>query len=292
MQLGDVATWRNYSCKHVEYYNKLGPDLPSLVSLHSALSVDGLASGSYQTEWLPFCVFLTHNLLYFFRKQAGIQDTFMTYTVYDDVITFKLIQEACKTLSKNSLFLYLLSTDSLVQFRCCLYAKKPDNGSTWDQSGVVPFQEKLWKAHARKTQLHFDLLSLREGKEGAIPQKDGAVHALSLPSQLGDPASSLNHLGCLPRTPLERSPTNVAAFVQSSFTAHLCHYNRLGGFSAPCAMHTPARKWPLALHFYMLKIKVQDNAGVAKHLQDFVYKSLPRLTTDICLQNLKMKNSL
>ncbi|KYO34367.1 hypothetical protein Y1Q_0007638 [Alligator mississippiensis] len=31
-------------------------------------------------------------------KQAGIQDTFMTYTVYDDVITFKLIQEACKTL--------------------------------------------------------------------------------------------------------------------------------------------------------------------------------------------------
>uniref|UniRef100_A0A7M4E2R0 guanylate cyclase n=1 Tax=Crocodylus porosus TaxID=8502 RepID=A0A7M4E2R0_CROPO len=35
------------------------------------------------------------------KTQAGIQDTFMTYTVYDDVITFKLIQEACKTLSMS-----------------------------------------------------------------------------------------------------------------------------------------------------------------------------------------------
>uniref|UniRef100_A0A8C3SI22 guanylate cyclase n=1 Tax=Chelydra serpentina TaxID=8475 RepID=A0A8C3SI22_CHESE len=33
------------------------------------------------------------------RTQAEVQDTFMTYTVYDDVITLKLIQEACKILN-------------------------------------------------------------------------------------------------------------------------------------------------------------------------------------------------
>ncbi|CAM5076462.1 unnamed protein product [Natator depressus] len=32
------------------------------------------------------------------KTQAEVQDTFMTYTVYDDVITLKLIQEACKIL--------------------------------------------------------------------------------------------------------------------------------------------------------------------------------------------------
>nr|XP_056712866.1 guanylate cyclase soluble subunit beta-2-like [Euleptes europaea] len=32
------------------------------------------------------------------RTQAGLQDNFMTYTVYDDGITEKLVQEACKTL--------------------------------------------------------------------------------------------------------------------------------------------------------------------------------------------------
>ncbi|XP_050793798.1 guanylate cyclase soluble subunit beta-2-like [Gopherus flavomarginatus] len=35
------------------------------------------------------------------KTQAEVQDTFMTYTVYDDVITLKLIQEACKILDMS-----------------------------------------------------------------------------------------------------------------------------------------------------------------------------------------------
>ncbi|KAJ6659203.1 hypothetical protein lerEdw1_019248, partial [Lerista edwardsae] len=33
------------------------------------------------------------------RIQTGLEDTFMTYTVYDDAITVKVVQEACKTLN-------------------------------------------------------------------------------------------------------------------------------------------------------------------------------------------------
>jgi hypothetical protein len=36
-----------------------------------------------------------------FRASAEVQDVFMTYTVYDDTITVKLIQEACKALGKT-----------------------------------------------------------------------------------------------------------------------------------------------------------------------------------------------
>ncbi|XP_036106450.1 guanylate cyclase soluble subunit beta-2-like isoform X1 [Molossus molossus] len=32
------------------------------------------------------------------KDSAGVQDTFMTYTVYEDIITIKLVQEACKIL--------------------------------------------------------------------------------------------------------------------------------------------------------------------------------------------------
>ncbi|XP_025026128.1 guanylate cyclase soluble subunit beta-2-like [Python bivittatus] len=32
------------------------------------------------------------------KTQAGVEDTFMTYTVYDDALTVKLVQEACKML--------------------------------------------------------------------------------------------------------------------------------------------------------------------------------------------------
>lgn len=35
------------------------------------------------------------------RASAEVQDAFMTYTVYDDSITIKLIQEACKVLGKS-----------------------------------------------------------------------------------------------------------------------------------------------------------------------------------------------
>lgn len=36
-----------------------------------------------------------------FGASADVQDTFMTYTVYDDIITIKLIQEACMVLGKS-----------------------------------------------------------------------------------------------------------------------------------------------------------------------------------------------
>ncbi|XP_030875291.1 guanylate cyclase soluble subunit beta-1-like [Leptonychotes weddellii] len=36
------------------------------------------------------------------KASAEVQDAFMTYTVYDDIITIKLIQEACKVLGKHS----------------------------------------------------------------------------------------------------------------------------------------------------------------------------------------------
>lgn len=35
-----------------------------------------------------------------FRASAEVQDAFMTYTVYDDLITIKLVQEACKVLGE------------------------------------------------------------------------------------------------------------------------------------------------------------------------------------------------
>lgn len=31
---------------------------------------------------------------------AGVQETFMTYEIYDDVITLRLVQEACKMLGE------------------------------------------------------------------------------------------------------------------------------------------------------------------------------------------------
>lgn len=34
------------------------------------------------------------------RLMAGVQDTFMTYEIYDDVITLRLVQEACKMLGE------------------------------------------------------------------------------------------------------------------------------------------------------------------------------------------------
>lgn len=35
-----------------------------------------------------------------FRASVEVQDAFMTYTVYDDLITIKLVQEACKVLGE------------------------------------------------------------------------------------------------------------------------------------------------------------------------------------------------
>lgn len=34
----------------------------------------------------------------------GVQDTFMTYTVYDDILTLSLVEEACSLLGKSSNF--------------------------------------------------------------------------------------------------------------------------------------------------------------------------------------------
>lgn len=47
----------------------------------------------------PVAVFSLH-LDLSFRARVDVQDAFMTYTVYDDVITIKLIQEACSVLGK------------------------------------------------------------------------------------------------------------------------------------------------------------------------------------------------
>lgn len=40
----------------------------------------------------------------FYRDKAGVQDTFMTYEVYKDDITMRLVAEACKLLGKNNFF--------------------------------------------------------------------------------------------------------------------------------------------------------------------------------------------
>lgn len=40
------------------------------------------------------------NSLIFCRYEAGVQDTFMTYEVYKDDITMKLVSEACKLLGR------------------------------------------------------------------------------------------------------------------------------------------------------------------------------------------------
>lgn len=41
-----------------------------------------------------------------FRASAEVQDAFMTYTVYDDIITIKLVQEACKILGEYEMELF------------------------------------------------------------------------------------------------------------------------------------------------------------------------------------------
>lgn len=40
---------------------------------------------------------------YLFRLLAEVQDTFMTYEIYDDAITIRLVQEACKMLGERFL---------------------------------------------------------------------------------------------------------------------------------------------------------------------------------------------
>jgi len=37
----------------------------------------------------------------FSRLMAGVQETFMTYEIYDDLITLRLVQEACKMLGEH-----------------------------------------------------------------------------------------------------------------------------------------------------------------------------------------------
>lgn len=58
-------------------------------------------AGSVMYSWgkAPVAGFLLHRDLSF-RASAGVQDAFMMYTVYDDIITLKLIQEACKILGE------------------------------------------------------------------------------------------------------------------------------------------------------------------------------------------------
>lgn len=39
---------------------------------------------------------------------AGVQETFMTYEIYDDLITLRLVQEACKMLGEHHFLLKIL----------------------------------------------------------------------------------------------------------------------------------------------------------------------------------------
>lgn len=42
------------------------------------------------------------------RLKAGVQETFMTYEIYDDLITLRLVQEACEMLGENHFILKIL----------------------------------------------------------------------------------------------------------------------------------------------------------------------------------------
>lgn len=46
-----------------------------------------------------FCGLFQLNKI-FPRLMAGVQETFMTYEIYDDDITLRLVQEACKMLGE------------------------------------------------------------------------------------------------------------------------------------------------------------------------------------------------
>lgn len=56
--------------------------------------------------------FVLYLVSYFLRLLADVQDTFMTYEIYDDVITLRLVQEACKMLGEphKQLLVVLLIT--------------------------------------------------------------------------------------------------------------------------------------------------------------------------------------
>lgn len=53
----------------------------------------------------PAAGFLLHRNLSF-RASTAVQDAFMTYTVYDDIITINLIQEVCKILGEYEMDLF------------------------------------------------------------------------------------------------------------------------------------------------------------------------------------------
>lgn len=49
---------------------------------------------------LSFCFLWLKS--YVLRLLADVQDTFMTYEIYDDIITIRLVQEACKMLGESN----------------------------------------------------------------------------------------------------------------------------------------------------------------------------------------------
>lgn len=59
----------------------------------------------YYWDKAPAAGFLLHHNLSF-RASAALQDAFMTYTVYDDIVTINLIQEACKILGEHEMDLF------------------------------------------------------------------------------------------------------------------------------------------------------------------------------------------
>ncbi len=58
---------------------------------------------------------------------AGVQETFMTYEIYDDVITLRLVQEACKMLGEYHFVLCTVGKklfDPLLILYICPLTKK------------------------------------------------------------------------------------------------------------------------------------------------------------------------
>lgn len=54
-----------------------------------------------------FLLILITMTLFLQRSLPGVQETFMTYTVYDDMLTLNLVQEACLLLGKRPIPLSL-----------------------------------------------------------------------------------------------------------------------------------------------------------------------------------------
>lgn len=69
--------------------------------------------------------------MYFLHSSlSGVQDTFMTYTVYDDALTLSLVQEACSLLGNISKSLMLCQKLQII----FVHYKKSNCAGMWGVS--------------------------------------------------------------------------------------------------------------------------------------------------------------